>query len=279
MKNSKKILTAGMVIGCLTVGSTGMIALANGNAYQNFKNAAMQTSQIENKTVKSTMSVTKNGEVFASGTQTSQTNGTVSYSVGEMVFDGKTVVVENAKNDSEVIFAVDGQYTRMAIEDNEYGHSRGRSLEDSPNSKKLMEMVTDILVGDVKNHFSGDQNHVSVTLDGAQVPELVNVAVAAMSENSGRSRSDRSRNFSGYDGTHMDLSQMSNLQIKSIAMDTDIVNGVLDNTNVSITVTYKNPQGQAEEMTYSMQSSISDIGSTNPGTIDLTGKQVEEINR
>ncbi len=277
MKNSKKLLAAGVVVGCLTVGTTGIIALANGNAYQNFKTAAMQTMQAKNMTVQSVSSVTRNGEVIVSGTQTRQTDGDQFYVSSEMAADGKTVITESAKKDSELIYVIDGKYYQTSFGDEEYGRRDGRSLEDSPNSKKMMEMVTDLLVGDVKNHFSGDQNHVSVSLDGAQVPELLNVAAAAMSEQAGNRRSDRVQDFPDSYRGHMDISQMSNLQIKAISMDADIVNGLLDNTNVSITISYNNAQGQAEEMSFYAESKISDVGTTVPDTIDLTGKTVEEM--
>lgn len=278
-KNAKRLLITGMLMGCVTVAGTGLVALADGNAYQNFKTAAMNTAKTENMTVQSVMSIEKNGEVIASGIRTSQKNGSTIYSYGAITAEGKTLNTESMRNDTELVHGVDGKYTKISIDETGFSRRGERSLADSPNRKKMMEMVTDVMAGDVKNYFSGGQDHVSVSLEGAQVPELLNTAVAAMNERSGHTKRVDSRRFKNFELMHGEFADLENLQIKAISMDSDIDNGLLNNTDAAITFTYTNDDGQQEELTLRMHSDISQVGSTSSGSIDLTGKEVEEITR
>jgi len=66
-KNFSKMAIAGALIGVLTVGGVSTVALATGDAYQNYKDAALKTVAEQNMTVTADITVRQDGAVTISG--------------------------------------------------------------------------------------------------------------------------------------------------------------------------------------------------------------------
>lgn len=69
--------------------------------------------------------------------------------------------------------------------DSTFGHGIGLDDEERPKVFRFIELLADTLVGDLKNNFvyvAGDENgkKYAITLDGMQVPELVNAGLSVM---------------------------------------------------------------------------------------------------
>lgn len=91
-----------------------------------------------------------------------------------------------------VTYSDDDVYYRWYGE-NEYSgrtkNSYGYSYPDDdgydvlpPAQKRLIEAVADALIGDTRNYFIHDENVVSISLSGNQIPEIAQFAVAAFAE-------------------------------------------------------------------------------------------------
>ena len=267
-KRFKKIALSGLLIGCVTVGGTGMAVLANGNAYENFKTAAFSTMQVENMTVNADFTVKQNGEVIVSGNGIIQTDGDTNYTTGSFITDGKTIEIESISDDSSMIHRIDEQYTKV-VKDTDDRQDRRDDLNDSPNTVKMMKMILDVLVGDTKTHFTGDNNHISVNLEGAQIPELLNVSIAAASEQSEHRSKDAftSINFDDYD----------QVRIQSLKLESDLQDGYLVNNKISVVMIGTDQTGKNQEFEFIYHTELSDIGSTTPGTMDVAGKDIKEV--
>ena len=277
-ENGNKILLACLLVGSLTVGGTASVAMAKGNAYENFKSAVSKTMDEENRTVSTNFTISNNDEVLVSGNQIAQMDGDFYYSSGELTSGNTTAFIESAENDTEFVTGVDGNYERIVF-DNNFADEWDEDTE-MPNRDRLTEMVSDILIGDVKMHFTGDSNNVSVNLEEAQIPELLNVALSAVNEQ-GQRNTDRDRDREDEMTYKMfedvKIPQLKNLKVKSFSMDSALENGVVTQIDALVVLTGEGSDGTDQEIKLQMQSELYDLGSTVPSTIDLAGKTVNEV--
>lgn len=278
-KHFRNLALTGLLIGSMVIGGVSSMALANGSAYQNYKNAAMQTIKEQNMTVNADLTVRQDGQIILTGNTLLQMNGDSLYSNSRMQANGEVTDIETSVAQGTAIVRAGGQYSLVNFSSKE----ENELMNLSPNSMKLMEMVADLLVGDVKTHFTGDSNTVSVSLEGAQIPELLNVAAAAMAEHS-TDLSNRANKVS--DNTHelfgntlKDLPIMENVQIKSIRLNAILQNGYLKSNDATIILSGTDNSGTIHELEINGSNTISDIGSTTPDTIDTTGISLENIFR
>jgi hypothetical protein len=61
----------------------------------------------------------------------------------------------------------------------------GDNAAIQPAERRFIEAVADALIGDMRNYFITDGNHISISLSGGQIPELAQFALAAIAERAG----------------------------------------------------------------------------------------------
>lgn len=276
-KSLKAIAIAGALAGVLVVGGVGAVALANGNAYENYKAAAFKTMEVENMTTESSYTIRQDGQSIITGSTHSQSSGESHYSSSKIDVNGETMELETASDSSTMITRINDQYSSYnELLDEDYYEDR----EDrSPNKEKLANTVIDLLMGDTKSHFTGSGDQVSLNLEGAQIPELVNLAVSAMVEE----RMDEKVQIpeGEFDALHAAIKNMPITQdasISRIGLEGTMKDGYLGDNTMTIVLTGKDSSGATHELEIVITSSISEIGSTTPATIDTTGKTVVEQN-
>jgi len=275
-KSFKKIATAGALIGVLTVSGVSTVAFAAGNAYQNYKSAVLQTVEAQNMTVAADITIKQDSEVIMSGNTNSQIDGRSQYSNSQIQADGKTTEVESSTADGTSITRIGDQYTSTSRADKDDDWNDSEQFGTSSSTTKLMEMVTDLLVGDVKAHFTGSGDTISVNLEGAQIPELLNVAASAMVEQSANQSGKMSGEDDFSNNAFENLSITQNVQVKRISLEAELKDGYTTNNVITIVLTGTDSSGTGHEIELFCTADISDIGSTTPATIDTTGKTVTE---
>jgi len=211
-----------------------------------------------------------NGSDVLAGTITMQRAGADYYAAGTLTAGGKQVKVEQSRINGSNIIRNGDTYQSFQSRHN------GRGMETlTPNTQKLMGMVADTLVGDVKTQFVSGGNTISVHLDSAQVPDLANVAVAAALEMQAK--------WQGNGETRFGLSLqnivpiMKNAKIKSVDVVATVKNNLLTTQNVTVVMTGLDANGRSTEMQMMFHYDLSKIGSTVPKTIDTTGKTVKQM--
>lgn len=274
--NFKKLAIAGVLVGALTVGGVSTIAFATGNAYQNYKDAALQTIQEQNMTVTSDIMVKQDGTVIISGNAVSQTAGLNQYSSSQMKVNGETVDTESSTIDGSTIRRIGDQYTSTSYAGKNGDWDSRDQFSTSSSSVKLMEMVTDLLVGDVKTYFTGSGNTVSVNLEGAQIPELLNVAASAMVEQGTNKPGRVSSESDIFSDVLQNLTITQSVQVKRISLEAEMSDGYVGDNVITIVLTGKDSAGAVHEMELTCNASLSNIGSTTPQAVDTTGKTVTE---
>ena len=320
MKSSlKKIATAGLLSASLVIGSVGVVAYANGNAYENFKEAVFNSMDIQNATSKVDGTVRFDGETIASVNTISEMGDMEFYSKVETSVSGETNTYE-ISHDGEMFYAAEnGKLTKMegmnfayredgtiigsgidgelSFQIEENGAPGGRmftvtageplsedELEDSdayesravfttvatpdqeltPSTKKLMEMVADILAGDIKTHFTGSGDKVQVNLEGAQIPEIMNVALNALAETN-----NKDMHYTDPDSlegvlfdamTGMDIAK--ELRFKSASYTGELTDGILSMNSARLVITGTDKSGNIHEIEIEFTGELSEIGTT-----------------
>ena len=271
----KKTAIAGVVIGCMMLTGVGAVAWANGNAYQEYKQVVQQTLSAENMTVNSQVSIKQDGRLLMEGGILMQSDGKTCYMSSDWQIGNDSMTMESNLGEKVMVIRMGDHYF---ISDTANPHSDGE-FTPSPSMMKLMEMVADLLVGDVKNYFVSDGDSISVHLEGAQIPELVHVAAAAVMESM---KAHPQRMPEGHQPIGAVLEELAidqAIQVQSVHLNAVIQDGFLQDQVLTVVISGKDEAGTAHEMELVGQFLISEIGTTVAATIDTSGQTVEVMER
>ena len=305
-KRFNRIAIVGILVGLLIIGSVGTIVLAAGNPYQDFENAALKTVLTKNMTADADFTVTEDGTNILSGTVSGQLDGENQRCLSNVTANGQTVNMEMSSVDGNTICRVGDIYTSMTKQNKDKGEKdKLDALTADSSQVKLATMALDALVGDVKTLFTESGDKISVNLEGAQIPDIVNVALAAITDKSLNNRigancsSDMAESMMSGMGsmkgmmTSMDsmkgikdlgdvaqsvlnnLSDIQNIQVTKGSMDATLsADGYISSAIINVTVTGTDSAGTSHTIVFAVNVSLSNIGSTTVSAIDTTGKTV-----
>lgn len=273
-KSVKTIAVTGLIIGALAVGGIGTVVMASGNAYETYKDAALSITASENHTTTINFSAKENGVLLFSGSSLTMVDGADSYTSTQVEGNGQSVDNEASIVEGTVIRRTGEQYTSAALPD-----TRGEwQRPDVPTSStKLMGMVTDLLVGDVKTHFTSSGEIISANLSGAQIPELANVAFSAMLEQNGN-RITLYEGSVGYADILSSIPIQKDAVIKSVHLEAVVTNGDIAGQDIVLILAGTDADGTSREVEFTIKTETSNIGATDVQPIDTSGKDVTETN-
>ncbi|NGZ77609.1 hypothetical protein [Saccharibacillus alkalitolerans] len=282
MKKSVRTKTIGiMAAGMIVTASLGAAAYANGNAYENFRSAALKTMEIDNSTLTSEIAVRQNGAVTASGRLEIQSAGEEIYSSGQLEIGGKTLDVEQATENGKMILRKGDRY--YSVDAPNAADREDKDFEASPSALRLAEAASDLLLGDIKNRFTESGDTITLNLTDAQIPELANLAMNAMLEAGAKHGEDRlseetqwQAEWDGFD--HAALFPIaSDGRVESVRLEAAVKDGAISTIKTTVGVSGLDEKGQKIELEASVDSAFSKVGSTVPQDIDVTGKTVEKL--
>lgn len=270
MKSSLKTMAVtGLLAGTLAVGSFGVTAMANGNAYETYKSSLMNTSGYTNSTINTSFEVKENNVSIFSGSNVTKTDGSNTYSTATATGTNGTFETESSTVDGIRIERKGDSYTSTQLDGD---ISERRDLDPSSNSAKLMNMVADLLVGDVKNQFVSNGDSISLDLSEAQVPELANVAVAAAFEQK-NIQEDKADTIQSDVMTNLQISQ--NVRVQQLHLEAIVSDGSITNQTLILTLVGEDNAGASHTEEIEFQMNTTDIGTTTVEAINTDGKTVE----
>ncbi len=280
---SKKFKTiAGSAVAGGVLLALSVTAFASSSSgYESYKTAVKSIITTENATIDAQYEVQDNGTVIFSGDTTQKLDNENRSSKISTTVDGTSKTYESSNANGNLIIDNDGNYYQINKDNNKSEKDARERFSESSSSVKLAELVTDTLVGDVKNQFIQDGNNISINLEGGQIPELAKLAVSAAVENGDREKAHNNNNKMGRDEdlkAVMDkVPSLSNIDVKSISMTATVDGNALKDNNVTAVITGTDANGTSHELTLTLEAKISDVGNTKADTIDVTGKQVTTI--
>jgi len=282
---NKKIIaiTTSLVVSGGILMGTAYTNAASLSGYESYKLAIKNTTNLKNETADLKLSVDDAGKNLVDVSSNIKVNSTtkamsqattVKSSTGSQAFStfnqaGKSI---SKSSTSEV----------YNVKENNHKNFNKESKNMNPEVAKSMETVADILVGNMKNNVNVTPNtdgtkKINVKLSETQIIPLVN-AVTSMVLTVGNNESMHNEKAGNIDVKKMLPQLVSGITVKSVDITGDInKNNIINNQVAKIVVTGKEAKGTAHEVTINATLNLSNINSTTPNTVDLTGKQVKTI--
>ncbi|KZL91720.1 hypothetical protein [Clostridium magnum] len=278
-KKGLKTMAVSAAAGCCLLSLSITAFAATGSGYESYKGGVKSIVLAENETVSTQFEVKDNGSVIFSGDSTEKVNQENRSSKSNITVDGVKKTYESSADNGNYVINADGKYYTINRGDKKSDSDKREKLSESSSTVKLAEMITDTLVGDVKNQFVMDGQTISVKLEGAQIPELAKLAISAAAENNSMGKHKNSDKI-GDDGMKaaMDkVPKLSNIDVKSIAMTATVDGNTLKDNKLSVTITGKDANGVSHDISVMLNAKITDLGNTKIDSIDTTGKEVNTI--
>lgn len=272
----------------LVIGGTVLFGTAYANAsqlsgYEAYKAAIKDTKNLKNETANLKVSVSDNGSNIIDMNTTAKINlaskgmsqvTTVKSGNGSQTFstytqDGKNI---SKSSNSDV----------YNVRENKHKNVNKKEKAENPEIAKSVETIVDTLVGNMKNNVSMADNNdgskkVSINLNENEVTPLVN-ALASMAVVKSSDEPMHNEKAGDINLRNVLPQLQSNIKIKNVQVTGDInKNDILDNQIAKVVLTGTDSQGKTHEITIDAALDLSNINSTTPDTLDLTGKQVKTI--
>lgn len=282
-KRGFKAIAASAVAGCLLLSVSVTAFATSGSGYESYKDAVKSTMLTENATVDAQFEVKDNGAIILSGNSIQKFDKESSSSKSNINIDGTTKTYETSEaGGSLIVKADDAYYSAVDDEkDEESNKDEEKDLLANSSTVKLAEMLTDTIVGDVRNQFVTDGQNISVNLEGAQIPELARLAVSAAAENIDKVDKNISNEGGNLDESMISIMntvpKLTNIDVKSILMNATVDGNTLKNNEFTIVITGNDADGVSHELSFLVSAEISNVGNTAIDTIDTIGKEVKAL--
>ncbi|WP_411682220.1 hypothetical protein [Clostridium thailandense] len=279
-KKGLKTVVVSAAAGCFLLSLSVTAFAATGSGYENYRDAVKSIVLAENETVSAQFEVKDNGSVILSGDTVEKLSQENKSSQSNITVDGVKKTYETSENNGTYVINADGKYYSVNRGDKKSDSDKKEKLSESSSTVKLAEMITDTLVGDVKNQFVKDGQTISVNLEGAQIPELAKLAISTAAENSNSIERHKNGDKIGSDemkAAFDKIPKLSDIDVKAISMTATVDGSTLKDNKITVTITGKDASGASHEVSIALTAKITDLGNTKVDTIDTTGKEVTTI--
>lgn len=282
-KRGFKAIAASAVAGCLLLSVSVTAFATSGSGYESYKDAVKSTMLTENATVDAQFEVKDNGAIILSGNSIQKLDKESSSSKSNINIDGTTKTYVTSEAAGSLIVKADDAYYSAVDDEKDEDNNKDEEKDFSANSStvKLAEMLTDTIVGDVRNQFVTDGQNISVNLEGAQIPELARLAVSAVAENIDKVDKNISNEGGNLDESMTSIMntvpKLTNIDVKSISMNATVDGNTLKNNEFTIVITGNDADGVSHELSFLVSAEISNVGNTVIDTIDTNGKEVKAL--
>jgi hypothetical protein len=291
MKKKWLVLGSAVGISSIVMVTTGFSAMASTSGYDTYKEALKNTKTVKSVAVQAAAALQDNGKVVANA------NGSFKVSLDTHAASGQADVTANntkqtlnvyKQNNETVVKSSDSDVYYVKQEKNEK-HIDSNEIDMS----QQVETAIDALVGNLKDYVAvntkdNGSKEVSVQLDQTQIPTVLNalapiaIKEATKAENDGENKASNQKALPfNKDFLKTAAPQLTqDIKIEKVAVKADInASNFIQHQEADVTVSGKDANGSAHEVTLHLQADLSGYNSTSPETIDLTGKTVQQITR
>lgn len=294
----KKWLTLGSAVGisCVVMVTTGLTALADTSGYDVYKSALKNTKTVQSVSVEAQAELKDNGNALFSA------DGSVKASLENRTGSGTVTVAGNGTEQTVSFYNQDKSTVIKSSASDVYylnQDQKGKRGEwkkhDEQEMPQQVESVIDALIGNLKDYVAMDTQPdgskvVSAELGSAQIPAVLNalapIAIKQAAnghEHPGnrQNEGDRSELPFAKNFLKAQVPQLTqDIKIEKIAVQAAInPSNYIESQQADLTVSGKDANGAAHEVTLHVNANLSGYNSTTPDQVDLTGKNVQEIKR
>ena len=296
LKKRFAVVGLSLAVGVTLLASTAFASAQNISGYDAYKSAAAKTFATKNLTLNVTATVTDNGNKLATVDSVIKVlkAGAGNFS-GQTTLnaDGQTIKMSNFAKDGQMVTKIDGNDTYFVNKENgKFNNGKGKMMDENfAEHQKVGRLVMDSMVGELKNSFITKANPdgssvISVNLEGNQIPAAVNGVVSLAIKDGGL----HGKNISTDKGELCKIIPVaknmkvnfpvlvSDISIKSVNLNAEVsANQIITSQTMKIVVSGKDKAGKAHVIEFDANVGLSDISSTTPDNVDLTGKTVKVI--
>lgn len=295
MKKKWFVLGSAIGISSVVMVATGISALASNSGYDAYKSALKNTKTAQSVSVQAAGSLQDNGAVLA------QANGSFKVSLNNETASGSAEVIANGaqqsmnfyKQASGTVVKSSASDVYFVTQENKQKHTKANTQNEYDMSQQA-ETVIDALIGNLKNYvsvnaLSDGSKDITVQLDNAQIPTVINAIAPIAIKHATKGENDREQEDQNGDqqqeipfnkdilkNAAPQLSQ--DIKIEKVAVKAHInAANYIEHQEADITVSGKDDQGAAHQVTLHVQADLSNFNNVAPDTIDLTGKTVQTL--
>lgn len=293
MKKKPLMIVLSLVVGITMLSATAFASLTSSSGYEVYKAALKNLPQVNSLTTQAVVSVSDNGKVIlnADGTaKMDRANRTMS-SLSTITVGDKTQTTEVYHQQDQTIMKNGDSdvYNVMAMK-------AGKAPLDKNFDKRTaheavaqdVENIVDLLASNFDSNITLDNKAdgtqvVTLSLAGSQITPLEN-AVASLIVKSAAREGERGPRAGAPTGSIDSIvrSTMPQLidaiSLNSVDMTANVnAQGQITKQTATIKITGNDASGKTHEVIISADINLSGINSTTPDNVDLTGKQVNNI--
>lgn len=258
--------------------ATAWANISSSSGFEVYKAAVKNIPLADSLTAQGTVSVLDNGKEILSATSTHKmdlTNKTMS-NISTTLAGDKTQSNEIYRQNDQTIMKNSSSDAYTVIEKGQRNFAKAR---DNATTDKTVpaevENIIDLLAANFDNNISLDNNSdgsktVTLNLADSQISPLENAFAALIVKNANHEGGKRANTVTTSLPQLVDEISLNSVNVTAQISD----QGQLTRQTAVIKVTGKDASGQVHEIVVNVDVNLSNINSTTPDTIDLTGKQV-----
>ncbi|MDD3365155.1 MAG: hypothetical protein PHZ03_09260 [Syntrophomonas sp.] len=291
---NKKItmIVLSLVVGITMLSATAFASITSSSGYEVYKAALKNLPQVGSMTTQATVSVSDNGNVILNA------DGTVKMDSTNRTMSSLSTINAGDKTQTNEVYCQKDQ-TIMKNSDSDVYNVMATKASQAPFDKNLdkktaheavakdVENIVDLLASNFDSNISLDNNAdgtkvVSLSLADSQITPLENAVASLIVKNAAREGERGPKAGSAMGNMDSIITSMPQLvdaiSLNSVDMVANIdAQGQITKQTATLKITGNDATGQTHEVVINVDMNISGIGSTTPDTIDLTGKQVNNI--
>lgn len=286
---NKKLLgvVSAVVIGTVMLGASAYASITTATGYDTFKNAVKKTITAKNFTVKSSASLSDNGNILIKGEALSKidkANKAMSSTVTVTV-DNKTEGAAIYKQEQQRIVKLSSEDTYRVMEQRDRKPHKNYVNHNDAQEVENAETIIDAALGSITNNFIATDNAdgtktISLSLNESQIPALANAAVTVAVKNASSKQAEKHPNQPALASSLKDKLPVltTEIKLKSVSLQATITKDeLIKDKDVVVVLSGKDANGASHEVVLKANADISAYNSTIADTIDLTGKTVKQM--
>jgi hypothetical protein len=296
MNKKLAMLGLGVAVGSMMLVTSVYAGVGEAPGYEAFKTAVKQTATIKNVTRQVNVSLQDNGASLLQVKSTIKTGGADHVGSAQVnVLNGtneQQTIQFYSQDGKQIIKTADSDVYKVIEGDNApakfKGHDKGNHTAD-PEVISEVENVVDALVGNLKNYVTmddaaGNGKEIHFKLSGSQISPIVNTVGSLVIKHGTMAKDEPMPTKANTLGIDLATLRNSLPQLASdISMDEVEVNASVDgddhitSQSAQIHLSGKDEQGAEHDVVLRIDMTLSSLNSTTPDTVDLSGKQVENV--
>jgi hypothetical protein len=295
MNKKLAMLGLGVAVGSMMLVTSVYAGVGDAPGYDTFKAAVKQTATIQNVTRQVNVSLQDNGASLLQVRSTIKSSGTDHAGSAEVKVQSgseEQTIQFYSQDGKQIIKTADSDVYKVLEGDGAPGKFKGNDIGNhtpDPQTISEVENVVDALVGNLKNYVTMDDaagggQEIHFKLSGSQISPVVNTVGSLVIKHGAMAKDKPVPAQANTLGIDLATLRNSLPQLSSdISMDEVEVNASVDadqhitNQSAQIHLSGKDEQGTEHDVVLRIDMALSSLNATTPDSVDLSGKQVENV--